>query len=97
MDSGRYELAIGVDRVLDDDIDDDEEALCRLKQQEERGEYSGLLYHCTIVPLYHVTTSKGCTAMVVEACLFSPDLIRAMSIQWGVLLRAAGDGRRTVG
>ena len=50
-----------MDRILDDDIEDDEEVLCRLKQQEERGEYGGLLYH--------VTTSKGCTAMVVEACL----------------------------
>ena len=61
MDSGRYELAIGVDRILDDDYEDDEEVLCRLKQQEERGVYGGLLYH--------VTTSKGCTAMGVEACL----------------------------
>ena len=58
MDSGRYELAIGVDRILDDDFEDDEEVLCRLKQQEERGEYGGLLYH--------VTTSKGCTAMVLK-------------------------------
>ena len=63
MDSGRYEVAIGVDRILDDDFEDDEEVLCRLKlkqqqQQKERGEYGGLLYH--------VTTSKGCTAMVMK-------------------------------
>ena len=68
MDSGRYELAIGVDRVLDDDIDDDdEEALCRLKQQEERGEYGGLLYHCTIVPCHHVEGlyCDGCGSMFI--------------------------------
>ena len=51
-----------MDRILDDDFEDDEEVLCRLKlkqqQQKERGEYGGLLYH--------VTTSKGCTAMVMK-------------------------------